>query len=631
MAQPGKKLGERLDLKAPSKKEIKEQDVHYQKAGATLLAQQPEDVPPIKAKKQELVAWQSMRSHLEARLQQLYNWRTSWWTQNWSNLALYLLPRRSIWLTQSSGGQPTPNSMNRGQQLNNAIKDPTGTYCVRVCSSGMMGGLASPSRPWFKMVPALKNAQIDAVGKEWMDEVEERFYTVLAGSNFYNSFAQECEDLVVYGTAPTIIYEDEADVIRMYNPANGEYYLSSGATMRVDGLFRKFVMTISQIVDFFGIDNCPEDVQKLWQAKGSSLDVERTIAHSIEPNYDLPECPRIPGNFTWREVYWLFAAGSKVPLSKKGFIDQPFTAARWATQSNDAYGRSPGMDVLPDVVQLQVMTVRLSEAIEKQVRPPLIADINMKNQPSSILPGHVTYVPNLSSGTGMRSIYEVNPDIQGLAGLIKQISDRISKGLFNDLFLMLSADGAQQQRMTAYEVAQRIAEKMQILGPVVENIITESLKPKLKRIYGIMERKGMIPPKPDSMKSIPLDVEFVSMLALAQRATATGGLERLVALIGNMVAVYPEAKDLLNVDKFINEMNILLANPQDILHGPEEISQMRAAQQKQMQQMQQQQEVAGAVQTAGVGAKAAQVLSNTSVGSGADALGILLGTGSGSQ
>lgn len=625
MAKPKKDIFD----KGPTKKELKAQETHYEKAGATLLAAQPEDVAPAKRSNAESVAWKSMRGHLEGRLQMLYNWRTSWWTQNWSNLALYLLPRRSIWLTQSSGGQPSPNNMNRGVQINNAIKDPTGTYCVRVCASGMMGGLASPSRPWFKMMPALKNAQIDAAGKEWMDEVEERFYTVLAGSNFYNSFAQECEDLVVYGTAPTIIYEDEQDVIRLYNPANGEYFLSSGATMRVDGLFRKFVMTISQIVDFFGVENCPEDIQKLWAAKGSSLDTERIIAHAIEPNYDLPECPRIPGNFTWREVYWVFGAGSRVALSKRGFVDQPFTAGRWATQSNDAYGRSPGMDVLPDVIQLQVMTVRLSEAIEKQVRPPLIADITMKNQPSSILPGHVTYVPNLSNGTGMRSIYEVNPDITGLAGLIKQISDRIGKGLFTDLFLML--EQFQQQRMTAYEVAQKIQEKLQVLGPVIENIITESLKPKLKRIYGIMDRKGMIPPKPDSMKNMPIDVEFVSMLALAQRATATGGLERIVALIGNMVAVYPEAKDLLNVDKFIEEMNMLLANPQDILNGPEEIAKKRQAQQQAMKQAQAQQEMAGAVQTAGVGAKAANVLSQTQVGAGQDALSAMFGGGGGTQ
>lgn len=596
----------------------------YEKASATLLAQQPNS-SEIKSTSdiEKMRQWNSLRGHLEARLVMLRQWRNSWWFQNWSTLAQYILPRRSIWLTQSTGGMPTPNNMTRGQPINTAIKDPTATFAVRVCAAGMMSGLASVSRQWFKIVPTIKNTEIDEEGRLWFDEVERRAYNILAGSNFYNAFAQECEDLVVFGTAPSIMYEDDKEVIRCYNPAVGEYYLASGATLRVDGLYRQFVMTISQIVDFFELENCPDDVKQLWRAKGSSLDTERIIAHSIEPNYDVEGCPRIPGNFTWREIYWVYGAGSRYPLSQKGFVEQPFTAARWATQSNDAYGRSPGMDILPDNVQLQVMTVRLSEAIEKQVRPPLLADMTLKNQPSSILPGQVTYVQNLSSGTGMRSIYEVNPDVRGLAGLIEQIQQRIKTGMFNDLFLML--EQAPDSKMTAYEVAQKVQEKLQVLGPVIENIITESLKPKLKRAFSIMDRKGLIPPKPKSLEKMSLDIEFISMLSLAQKASITGGLERILALLGNMAAVYPNIRFLLDEDAYVREFNDLLANPEKILRGPEEVAKMIAQQQQQQQQQQHQEAIERGVQTASVGADAANTLASTQIGAGQNALAALLG------
>lgn len=619
---PDKLYGKQKKQDKPVPKQ-KEPEVNYQSAGATLLAMQPAAAKPRKEKFDP--EWASLRSHLEANLVSLRMWRQSWWTQNWSNLAEFILPRRSIWLTQSTGGIPTPNNMTRGRPLNNAIKDPTATFAVRICAAGLMSGLASPSRPWYKIVPKSKNFQPDAAGRAWMDEVENRIYTILAGSNFYNSFAQECEDLVVFGTAPSIIYEDEKEIIRCYNPAVGEYYLASGATMRVDGLYRQFVMTVKQMVEFFGLENCPKDIQSLWKQKGASLQMEKIVAHAIEPNYAVEGAGKIPGNFTWREVYWVYGQGSDMPLSKRGFVDCPFTAARWATQSNDSYGRSPGMDVLPDVMQLQVMTVRLSEAIEKQVRPPLVADIAMKNQPSSSLPGHVTYVPNLGAGTGMRSMYEVNPDVKGLAGLIEQIEQRIKVGLFNDLFLMLQQ--APDQKMTAYEVAQKVQEKLQVLGPVIENLITESLKPKLKRIFSILVRKDMLPPMPDSMKGVALDVEFISMLALAQKATSTGGIERIVALIGNMLGAYPNIKFILDEEATVREFNDLLANPEVILRGPEDY-------QKQVQQFQQQQakeqqmvEAQHAAKTASTGADAAQVLSQTQIGGGATALSQILGTG----
>lgn len=604
--------------------------VNYESAGPKLLSMQPSEAKEKKPSNAQNAEWGQLRGHLEQRLNSLRQWRNSWWYQNWANLAEYILPRRSIWLTQSTGGNPSPNNMNRGKPINTSIKDPTATYAARVCSAGLMSGLASPSRPWFKMKTAMKNVQIPADGRAWMDEVEDRIYTVLSGSNFYNSFAQECEDEVVFGTAPSIIYEDKADIIRCYNPAVGEYFLSTGATLRIDGLFRQFVMTMAQTVDFFGLDNCPRDVQDAWKAKGSQLDKEIIIAHAIEPNFEIEGCPKLPGNYTWRETYWVWASGSPYPLSQCGFVEQPFTAARWSTQSNDAYGRSVGMDVLPDVIQLQVETVRKAEGIEKGLRPPLIADITMKNQPSSILPGHVTYVQNLGPNVGMKSIYDVNFDLEHVTADIGLIQQRIAKGFFNDLFLLLSENPTQKQ--TAYETAQKVQEKLAVLGPVIENILTESLKPKLKRVYGVMQRRNLLPPMPESMKSVALDVEFISMLALAQKASKTGGLERIVALIGNMVAVYPEAKDNLDVDTFLNTMNDLLDNPNDILKGPEELAKIRAENAQKQAAVDKMNAAQHMATTAATGAQAANVLSNTSVGLGQTALSSLLGgQASGSQ
>lgn len=575
---------------------------------------------------QKIAEWNMLRGHSEARLISLRNWRQSWWTQNWNDLAQYIEPRRSIWITQSSGGTPTPNNMTRGRGINTSIVDPTATYAVRVCASGLMSGLASPSRPWFKVIPSLKGAQLDAPAREWLDTLEDMIYTILAGSNFYNSFATECEDLVVFGTSPVITYEDDRDLLRCYNPAIGEYYLASGSTLRVDGLYREFLMTINQIVDFFGIDNCSEEIATLWRQKGSGLEQERIIAHAIEPNFGIGDTDigKVPGNFTWREVYWVYGAGSEKPLSMRGFVDQPFTASRWTVLSNDAYGRSVGMDVLPDVIQLQVQTLRKAEAIEKQVRPPMVASIELKNQPSSILPGHVTYVANLGANSGMRPMYEVQPDIRGMMEDMAAIQARIKTGFFNDLFLMLEQP-APGDRKTAYEVAQKMQEKLNVLGPVIENIIVESLKPRLKRVFGIIKRKGMMPPLPNSLKGIPLDVEFISMLALAQKAAATGGIERLVALIGNMAAVFPEAKDVINPDMVIREMNDLLGNPQKILRGPDEVAQVRQQAQAAQAHMAQQAQMANTANTAKTGAQAAQVMSQTQIGGGADALSQLIG------
>lgn len=600
----------------------------YEKAGAMQLSKQPNEIKDKKPDPEKENIWSNECSLLEQKVNSVWQWRTSWWFTNWANLSIYLQPKRSIWMTQNTGGVPSPNSMNRGKQINGAIMDPTATFALRVCAAGLMSGLASPSRPWFSITASNKSIPLDDEAKAWIDEVEDRMYIILANSNFYNSFAQECEDVVAFGTAPVIIYEDEKDVFRCYNPALGEYGLTVDATNRTDGLYRRFVMTVSQIVGFFELENCPEEIRSAWAEKGGRTNTEYTIAHVIEPNYSTRDCPKIPGAFTWRETYWVFGKSSTYPLSKRGFLDQPMVCSLWTQQANDPYGRSPGMDILPDVVQLQVMTVRLAEAIEKQVRPPLIADISLKNQPGSALPGHVTYADLKAGAVGMKSMYEVNPDTRAMYELLEKIQTRIQRGLFNDVIQMFQTHPG--DRRTALEASQMASERLAVFGPVVERLITESLKPRMKRIFNICMRRKLFPPMPKSLQD-NIDIEFISMMVLAQKASNTGGIERISSFVGNLVAVFPEAADVLNIDSAIKDMSEMLDNPQNLLNSDDKIAKLRDARAKQQQAMQKMQAQQHVAQTANVGSKAAQNLANTDVGGGQTALNQILGIGGGGQ
>ena len=622
-------------IKKPAETAKKDGDPHYIHASATLLGEQAASIDTTKEDTAlphwlERREWNVIRGLCDARLAQLRAWRTSWWMQNWSDLSEFIEPRRSIWLTQSAGGLPTPNNMTRGLEINSSIVDPTATFAARVCTGGMVSGLVSQSRPWFKMVPGLPNIQLDDAARQWFDTTEARIYKILSLSNFYSSSSIKIGDAVVFGTAPRIIYEDAKTVINCYNPCCGEYYVWNDGTGRTGGFARQFVMTILQMVDFFGIDKCPPDIQKLWEEKGSGLDQERIVNHIIEPNYGLQPPGTlggrpvgiVPGNYAWREIYYVMGASEGGPLSYTGYIENPVSVTRWSTQSNDAYGRSPGMDVLPDVLQLQVETQRKAEAIEKQVRPPLVASMDMKNQPSSSIPGSVTYVAKLGADTGMKPMYEIEPNIAAMSADIAAIQARIKTGLFNDLFGMFL--DMPTKEMTAYETAQRVNERLQIIGPVIENMLGD-LRDELKRVYGIMERRNLIDPKPDSLKNVPIHIDFVSMLALAAKAAATGGIERLAGFIGNLVAVFPEAKDNFDVDEAINTMAEMLGTPLKILRDKKTIDSMRQAQQQQASQQQKMANAQHVAQTANIGAQAAQTLAGTQVGAGQSALNVLGG------
>lgn len=591
----------------------------YEGASAARLARTP-SVPKRRMPSDIHSDWRIIRSNGEQRINMLRNWRQSW-LQHYTLLETYILPRRGIFI---SNAQPSPNTMTKGSPINQAILDPTGTYAMRRCAAGIMSNEMSPSRQWFKLKPALferDKSPPDAIA--WFEEVEDRMDTVMARSNFYQEAAQMFEDLVTFGTGPMIIYEDDDDLIRCYTPCCGEYVIASSSANRVETFGRQFNMTISAIVEQFGLENCPPEVQQLWRDKGGALEQEKIVAHLIEPNMPISspgsgdEAGVVPGGFAWRESYWIWGMSVEWPLSLAGFIDQPHLVPRWAVTSNDPYGRSVGMDVLPDIMQLQVETARKAEAIEKMVRPPMLASIDMKNEPSSILPGKITYVNALSPDKGMRPAFTVNPEIREMREDIAAIQQRVREGWFNDLFAMLEQVNKQ---MTAYEVAARNTEKLQVLGPVVERLQNEALAPAIKRIFRIMERKGVLPQLPPSLQGVPLGIEYVGVLALAQKAAKTASLERFAQTMNSLQQLHPEVADTWDTDTWVAEYSSDLFLPKSIMRAPEDIAKIRAARAKQ----QQAQAAMAAAQSA---SQTGKNMSDISVGGGMNAVQLLTGLG----
>lgn len=571
------------------------------RAKADIYASRPQDSSVV-----------DLRTALDARMQSLDVARYSWWI-HWRELADYMLPRRYRWLV-------TPNAWARGRPINQNIIDSTATIAARILASGMMSGITSPSRPWFRLTITDDELNEDPDVKVWLDEVHTRMLRVMAASNYYTAKATQYLDLAIFGTAPMIIYEDHDSVIRCYNPCAGEYYAAAGARFSVDTLGRKITMTVSQVVDEFGLDACSDSVKQMWK-NPSGKDQEIVVSHLIEPDPDYTVDPTHvgpggqPRGFKFRECYWEWGSTKTNLLRERGFYEQPFSCPRWDTNGNDAYGRSPGMDALGDVKQLQLEQKRKAQAIDKMVNPPMVADVAMKNEPASLLPGGVTYVPQMSAGVGFKPVFEVNPRIGELMEDIKEVQDRIRRVFFNDIFLMISQLDTVR---TATEIDARREEQLVQLGPVLERFETEGLSPDIDRVFHIMGRKGLFPAMPQILRGAQIKVEYVSMLSEAQRATSLTSIERLWGFAGSVAAARPDVLDNLDEDESIDDYADKLRVSPKIMRSPTVVAGIRKAKAQAAAQQQAMQQASAAVQ-------GAQVLSQTQTGAGQNALDLMLG------
>jgi hypothetical protein len=177
-------------------------------------------------------------------------------------------------------------------------------------------------------------------------------------------------------------------------------------------------------------------------------------------------------------------------------------------------------------------------------------------------------------------------------------------------------------QVTATEVDAIKEEQLMQLGPVIGRIYG-SLRSRVKRHLSIMQRRGLIPPKPPSLRGVPTKIEFISMLTAAQRATRTAAITRTVQLAGSMMAVWPEARYSINATEVIKEFNDGVGGTSRILNSPQMIKKLIA-------QAAQEGAQAKALAVTQQGAAAAKDLSQANVQPG-NALSALVGGQPGGQ
>lgn len=482
----------------------------------------------------------------------------------------------------------------KGRRRANAIYDNTGIRALRTLGAGLMGGATSPARPWFRLGVPDPDLNASQPVKVWLDDISTRMHMVFQKSNTYRALQQVYEEMGAFGTGASVVLPDFNSVIHHYPLTVGEYAIATDAQGKVCTLYREFEMQVSAIVKEFGYDNCSTTVKALYDG-GTGLDSWLPIIHAIEPRAD-----RDPGkidskNMAWGSYYFEAGDGEGKMLRESGFKTFPAIVPRWAVAGGDIYGNSPGMEALGDIKQLQHEQLRKANAIDYQTNPPLQVPTNMKNSEVNRLPGGVTYYDGAAAAP-IKSAFEVNLNLEYMLSDIQDCRTRIQQSFFSDVFMMLA--NSTNPQMTATEVAERQEEKMLMMGPVLERLNNEALQPLIEMTFMHMMEAGMIPPPPPEMQGQSLSIEYIGILAQAQKAIATNSIDRFVQSMGTVAQMKPEVLDNFNPDAWVTAYSDMMGIDPKLIVPADQVQAMRQAkakaqaQQAQAAAMQQQSQTA---------------------------------------
>ena len=547
------------------------------------------------------------RDRLEYLRQQLETERASF-MNHWRELGDYILPRRPRFAS---------NDVNKGDKKNQKIVDSTATFASRTARSGMMSGITSPARRWFRLATRDKDIVEDEEVKAWLYTVTEKMNAIFEKSNLYGSLPIVYGDIITFATSAMMVLEDFENVIHTKHFPIGSYVCSANDRGIVDVFGRTFRMTVRNVVNQFARDgedynweNISSMVKEAYESGRFEDWVE--IQHFIMPNdmYDPDKEDSASKKFV--SIYYEVGSGSTGPggnymtgldsdkiLRRMGYDIFPVLVPRWEVNSEDSYGTDcPGMQVLGDIKQLQLQQKRKMQAIEKMVNPSMIGPAHLRNSAVTLQPGGITFVDVRDAANTFRPAHEVRLSIRELMEDMQMTRERIRHGFFENLFLALST--SDRREMTAREVEERHEEKMWALGPVLQRLNQDFLTPLIDLTFEYMLRQGLVPPPPRALlerAGEPLKVEYVSVMAEAQKLVNLKAVERFMQLAGNTAAINPQALDKMDADQLMDVYAELTGIPPGIVRPDEmveEIRQERAKQQQAQQKMEQLQQ-AGAM------------------------------------
>ncbi len=514
---------------------------------------------------------ETLKEQLTKQLAQLEQERETF-EPHWRELSDFIIPRGSRFLTSEA---------NRGDRRNNKIVDPTATMANRTLSSGMMSGITSPARPWFKLATPDPEMMDYGPVKLWLETVQNRMNDMFNKSNLYQSLPLVYSSLGTFATGAMAVLDDEEDVIRTMPFPVGSYYIANSPRLSVDTSFRKFSMTVRQLVREFGLNNVSSSTKSSFE--NGSYEKWVDVVHAVYPNMNRETGKMNAKNKAFRSVYFEVGGDNDKVLRESGYDEFPIMAPRWEVNGEDVYGSScPGMIALGQVKALQLEQRRKAQQIDKQTNPPMIGPTSLKTQRVSLLPGDITYVDQVTGAEGLRPAYQVNPNLGDLLGDIQDTRQLINSAYFVDLFMMLQ--NVNTRSMPVEAVIEMKEEKLLMLGPVLERLNDEFLDPLIDRAFSMMARKNMLPEPPQEMQGMPLRIEYISVMAQAQKAIGLSSLERFVGFVGNLASAKPEALDKLDVDQAIDNYAVMSGVSPTVVVPQEQAQQTRSDRAQQQQQ-----------------------------------------------
>lgn len=545
--------------------------------------------------------------------------KKSFWNVHWQTIAENFLTRKaSFTTTQESGAF-----------LNDEIFDGTGPGALMKFASAIVGMLWPNGARSFVLVPPRGIKETEEV-KKYFDTATEIMADEMdkPRAGLQVALDEYMIDQGGFGTSGVSVMPGKRSKLS-YKAENVKFMcIDEGPDGFVDTVYIEFEWEISKAVKQYGLESLHPETQKLFREGKEDQLIK--ILFCVEPRMDRD--PKKEGIFGMEFESMHIEIEKKHLIRESGFNDLPTKVGRFRKALGEIYGRSPAMEALPDVQEINAILEGVTIAIEKKLEPPLaVFDDGMLGANSIDTSAGAVSVLNISERAGqmtnpIQPLYTVE-EISDAVGLIERLENSISNHFMLDRLL----DFNNENEMTLGEVNVRNRLRGFLIGSIFARQIAEVFSPLIERSFNLlfeMGQLGVIDGSPEHKKLMaegeddiliipqaiaklmtknrtepPFKIKYISPAARILQSEQAQGIIQAWDFAVNISQVNPEAQDNLDADESIKELGFVWGVPSKVLTSAEKKEQIRTGRR---QAMEQQQMVDGAPKVADAVKKAAE-------------------------
>jgi len=461
------------------------------------------------------------------------------------------------------------------------IYDSTAITSGYKLASGIFSYLMPVGTRWFTFktrdVKLAENSEVAL----WLSETTDITLDEIWRSNFQREMFTTIRSMCVFGTGCISVEMSEGDLIfRSHHIA--DIFFKENSKRIIDTVFRRMFYTARQARQEFGGVFLGVSVEAALKNPDNNEKFE--FVHKVFPRTDYDKTKIDDQGKKFKSQF--INVKDKVIVAEGGFSDIPYLVCRFDRVPDEIMGRSPTIDLLPEIKMLNRMKETFIEGSEKKANPPVIVeDDGVIGQPATGANDIIYKRPGADDPKPLETGW--NSELNAV--LIAQQQQVVKDGYFLDLFQTL----ADYRNMTATEVHGRKEEGLTMLSSFVGSTQEELGDPLIIRVLELlMEAQRVKRPLTD----INYDIVYQGRLAMAVSSMQANMIEVILEKWMPYQEVYP-VLDNVDFDKAFKTDALASGFPANVIHSEDERDEIRT-ERKAMEDAQRQAEIAEAASKA---------------------------------